>query len=109
MSTVLDAVWWAALAWSIAGLTLGALVHVVPAWRGSSWGLTLLVGLLGAWAGGLLATVLGFGGLAGFDLGALAVATAAALLALLLHAWSRARRLVATAPPEPADPLPRRG
>ncbi len=46
-----------------------------------SW---ILIGLADALAGGLLPTALGFGGLAAFAVRALATATLAAVLALLI-------------------------
>ncbi len=48
-----------------------------------------LVGLAGALAGGLLATALGFGGLAAFDVRALATATLMSVLALLLLRYAK--------------------
>jgi uncharacterized membrane protein YeaQ/YmgE (transglycosylase-associated protein family) len=49
----------------------------------------LFTGLTGALAGGLLATVLGFGGLASFDWRGLATATLAAVLSLLVVRLAR--------------------
>jgi uncharacterized membrane protein YeaQ/YmgE (transglycosylase-associated protein family) len=46
--------------------------------------LAVLTGITGALAGGLLATALGFGGLAGFDWRGLSTATLAAVLCLLV-------------------------
>jgi uncharacterized membrane protein YeaQ/YmgE (transglycosylase-associated protein family) len=85
------AVWWGAIAWSVAGLLLAAVLRLLPPWRGSSWLLALAVGLVGALVGGVLATVLGFGGLAAFDLRSLATAGLGALLALLVLALARTR------------------
>ena len=75
--------WWGAIAWSGAGLLLAVLLRLLPPWRGSSWLMALLVGVSGALAGGLLATVLGFGGLAALDVRSIAVAALSALLLLL--------------------------
>jgi hypothetical protein len=76
-------VWWGAIAWSVAGLLLAAVLRLLPPWRGTSWLLALAMGVAAALAGGALATALGFGGLAAFDLRSLATAGLGALLALL--------------------------
>jgi uncharacterized membrane protein YeaQ/YmgE (transglycosylase-associated protein family) len=76
--------WWGAIAWAVAGLLLAVLIRLLPPWRGTSWLPALVTGVAGAFGGGILATVLGFGGLVGFDLRALANAALGALLALLL-------------------------
>ncbi len=47
-------------------------------------GLGLAAGLAGALAGGLLATALGFGGMAAYDVRSLVTATLAAVLSLLV-------------------------
>lgn len=72
------------VSWIVAGLALALLsrrflpgrpkIGLLPA---------LLAGLGGAALGGLLATWLGFGGLASWDLRSFAVATLAAMLALV--------------------------
>lgn len=49
----------------------------------------MAVGLVGACLGGLLATVLGFGGVAGFDFRSLVTATLGAMLCLLLFRSAR--------------------
>ena len=82
-------VWWGAIAWCAAGLLLAAVLRLLPPWRGSSWLLTLAIGVVAALAGGALATALGFGGLAAFDLRSLATAALGALLALLGLALAR--------------------
>jgi len=43
-----------------------------------------LIGIVGAVVGGFIATALGFGGLSGFDLRSLAIATLGAVLFLLV-------------------------
>ena len=84
-------VWWGAIAWSASGLLLAVVLRWLPPWRGSSWLLALACGLLGALAGGVLATLLGFGGLAALDWRSIATAALAALLALLGLALMRTR------------------
>jgi len=83
--------WWGAISWGAAGLLLAVLFRLLPPWRGTSWLLALAIGIAGALGGGVLATALGFGGLVGFDLRALATAALGALLALLLLALGRSR------------------
>ncbi len=80
------------LSWILIGLVSGALARRLPGAPPLGWGALLGTGLLGALAGGLLATALGFGGMAGFDARALVIATLGAMLALLLL---RAARLAA--------------
>lgn len=68
---------------SIGVLTGLAARHQLPGPRLST-GAALGVGIGGALLGGLLATVLGFGGLASWDVRSFVTATLAAVLALLL-------------------------
>ena len=84
-------VWWGAIAWCGAGLLLAVVLRLLPPWRESSWMAALAIGLVGAVGGGVMATALGFGGLAAFDWRSIAVAAQAALLALLGLALARAR------------------
>ncbi len=73
------------LSWLAIGLIAGLSASpMLPGTPGLGRGLALAAGLGGALAGGLLATVLGFGGLAAYDLRSLATATLAAVLGLLL-------------------------
>jgi uncharacterized membrane protein YeaQ/YmgE (transglycosylase-associated protein family) len=80
------------ISWILIGLASGALARSLPGTPTLPWIPLLGSGLLGAIGGGLLATGLGFGGLAGFDPRSLITATLGAMLALLLL---RARRLAA--------------
>jgi uncharacterized membrane protein YeaQ/YmgE (transglycosylase-associated protein family) len=79
------------MAWVACGLVLGIVLRLLPPWRGSSWLATLAVGAIGALAGGVLATALGFGGLAALDWRSTATAALSALLALLGLALARTR------------------
>ena len=62
---------------------------VLPGRPRLTYAAALIVGVGGAFLGGLLATVLGFGGLAAFDPRALVTATLASILGLLVlrGAW----------------------
>jgi uncharacterized membrane protein YeaQ/YmgE (transglycosylase-associated protein family) len=84
--------WWGLLSWLAVGVTLALLARLLPPWRGTTLLATLVAGATGALAGGLLATALGFGGLAGFDPRSLATASLAAFVALLLLALAAGRQ-----------------
>ena len=71
--------------WILMGLLAGLLARfVLPGRDPMGCIVTTLVGIAGAVLGGFLATLLGFGGFAGFDLRSLLVATAGAVLLLLV-------------------------
>ena len=89
--------WWGLLSWLGAGLALSLAARPLAPWRRLPLLATLAVGVAGGVAGGALATVLGFGGLAGFDPRSLATAALAALLALLVLGLA-APRAAATPP-----------
>ena len=83
--------WWGLLSWLGAALGLAVAVRLLPPWRALPALGILVVAVLGALAGGVLATALGFGGLAGFDPRSLATSALAALFALLLLALALPR------------------
>lgn len=71
--------------WLLTGLAAGLLAAgFLPGQPRLNPLFATLTGVGGALAGGFLATLLGFGGLMGFDWRALATATLGAVLALLL-------------------------
>ncbi len=73
------------LSWLAIGLIAGLSASpMLPGEPRLGRGPGLAAGLGGALAGGLLATVLGFGGLAAYDVRSLATATLATVLSLLL-------------------------
>ena len=72
------------LSWIVMGLIAGAVAKLLVPGRGAGVVLTLAVGLVGALLGGFLATELGFGGLSGFDLRSVIIATLGGTLFLLL-------------------------
>ncbi|MEM7349201.1 MAG: GlsB/YeaQ/YmgE family stress response membrane protein [Acidobacteriota bacterium] len=79
----------------ISWLTIGLLAGLLAAWLlpgepPLGWWQVAGVGVGGALVGGLLATALGFGGLASYDVRSLATATSSAVLGLL---WLRDARL----------------
>ncbi len=65
----------------IAGATAG---FMLPGEPRLDWALTAWVGIASALVGGLLATALGFGGMAAYDPRSLITATLAAVVCLLL-------------------------
>ncbi|MCP3957478.1 MAG: GlsB/YeaQ/YmgE family stress response membrane protein [bacterium] len=80
------------ISWLVIGLAAGLLANLMlPGEPRMGCVVTVPAGLFGAVAGGLLATVLGFGGLAGYDVRSLATATLAAVLVLLLLRYATLR------------------
>jgi uncharacterized membrane protein YeaQ/YmgE (transglycosylase-associated protein family) len=69
--------------WILMGLLAGAVARHLTSASGGCL-VTVGVGVLGALAGGLLSTVLGFGGLSGFDIRSFVIATLGAVLLLLV-------------------------
>jgi len=73
------------LSWIFMGLIAGVLARLVlPGRNAAGLLLTIVVGIVGALLGGFIATKLGFGGLSGFDLRSVVVATLGAILLLLI-------------------------
>ena len=74
------------LSWVIFGLLAGFLAKVImPGKDKGGLILTLLLGVAGAVVGGYVATLLGFGGVSGFNLHSLLVAIAGSVLLLLIY------------------------
>jgi uncharacterized membrane protein YeaQ/YmgE (transglycosylase-associated protein family) len=69
--------------WILMGLLAGTVARYLTSGSGGCL-LTVGVGVLGALAGGILSTVLGFGGLSGFDIRSFVIATLGAILLLLV-------------------------
>ena len=70
--------------WLVMGLLAGAIGKLLlPGKDVGGCVVTILVGLAGALLGGFLATYLGFGGISGFDVRSLVIATLGAILLLL--------------------------
>ena len=73
------------LSWVVMGLLAGALARaLVPGQDRMGCVVTILTGIVGAVVGGFVATWLGFGGFQGFDIYSFLVATAGAILFLIL-------------------------
>ncbi|MCA9120458.1 MAG: GlsB/YeaQ/YmgE family stress response membrane protein [Planctomycetaceae bacterium] len=71
------------LLWIVFGLIAGILAKwIMPGRDPGGWIVTILLGIAGAFVGGMIGTVLGFGGVSGFDIRSLLVAIGGALLLL---------------------------
>ena len=71
------------IAWAVFGLAAGALAKwIMPGKDPGGLLVTMFIGIAGAMAGGFLASLVGFGGVTGFNLGSMATAVAGALALL---------------------------
>ncbi len=71
--------------WILMGLIAGAVgKFLLPGKDPGGCITTALIGIVGALLGGFLATYLGFGGISGFDVRSLVVATLGAILLLIV-------------------------
>ena len=69
--------------WIIFGLIAGAMAKLImPGKDPGGWFVTILIGICGAIIGGFLGSMVGFGGITGFDFRSLLVAIAGSLLLL---------------------------
>jgi uncharacterized membrane protein YeaQ/YmgE (transglycosylase-associated protein family) len=73
------------ISWILMGLLAGLLGRfLLPGQDRAGCIVTTLLGIAGALVGGFLASYLGYGGLSGFDLRSLIIATLGSILVLLL-------------------------
>lgn len=71
------------ISWIILGLIAGALAKwLMPGKDPGGILVTILIGIAGALVGGFIASLLGIGGVAGFNLGSIVIATGGAVLLL---------------------------
>jgi uncharacterized membrane protein YeaQ/YmgE (transglycosylase-associated protein family) len=71
------------ISWIILGLIAGALAKwLMPGKDPGGILVTILIGIAGALVGGFIASLLGIGGVAGFSLGSIVIATLGAVLLL---------------------------
>jgi len=71
--------------WILMGLIAGAVgKFLLPGKDPGGCIVTIIIGIAGALLGGFLATYLGYGGVSGFDIRSLVVATLGAILLLLV-------------------------
>lgn len=74
------------LSWVLFGLIAGALAKMImPGRDPGGCILTIVIGVVGALLGGFIATAMGFGGIAGFDLRSLIIAILGAILLLAIY------------------------
>lgn len=83
------------LAWIVLGLLAGLLAKVImPGKDPGGAVITILLGIGGAIVGGFIGTLLGFGGISGFDLRSLTLAVGGAVLILYLHRrWKQSSKV----------------
>lgn len=73
------------ITWLVMGLIVGALAKwIMPGPDGSGMIGTIIVGIVGAMIGGWVSSLVGIGGVDGFNLGSIATATVGALILLWL-------------------------
>lgn len=79
------------LSWLVMGLIVGALAKwIMPGKDPGGLIVTILIGIGGAMLGGWLASLFGMGGVDGFNIGSLVVATIGALILLWVYRALRA-------------------
>ncbi|MBQ2977527.1 MAG: GlsB/YeaQ/YmgE family stress response membrane protein [Clostridia bacterium] len=78
------------LLWLILGALAGWLAGLIMGRDGRNWLVNILIGVLGAAIGGFVASLLGLGGVTGFNLYSLLIAVAGACL--LLGVYNLLRR-----------------
>lgn len=73
------------LSWIVMGLIAGAVAKaIMPGQDPGGCILTIVIGIVGALLGGFLATLLGFGGISGFDFRSLIIAIFGAIVLLAI-------------------------
>ena len=83
------------ISWIVFGLIAGAIAKfLMPGKDPGGCIITIIVGVVGAVLGGWIATLLGFGGISGFDWRSLFIAILGALLLLFLWRMISGRRRV---------------
>lgn len=81
------------IAWIIFGLIAGIIAKLImPGDDPGGFFITILIGIAGALVGGFLASLLGFGGVDGFNLGSFFVAVLGAILLLFIYRKMRKPR-----------------
>jgi uncharacterized membrane protein YeaQ/YmgE (transglycosylase-associated protein family) len=81
------------LAWIVLGLIAGAIAKfLMPGQDPKGCIITMVIGVVGALLGGWIATMLGYGGLSGFDFRSLIIAVLGSILLLILWRLISGRR-----------------
>jgi uncharacterized membrane protein YeaQ/YmgE (transglycosylase-associated protein family) len=82
------------LSWIVFGLIAGAIAKLLmPGRDPGGCILTVIIGIVGALLGGFLATLLGYGGISGFDFRSFVIAVLGSILLLILWRLLRGRRV----------------
>jgi uncharacterized membrane protein YeaQ/YmgE (transglycosylase-associated protein family) len=82
------------LSWIIFGLIAGAIAKfLTPGRDPGGCIITIIIGVVGALLGGWLATVLGFGGISGFDFRSFVIAIGGSILLLVIWRLISGRRV----------------
>ena len=82
------------LSWIVFGLIAGALAKfLMPGQDPGGCVITIIIGIIGALLGGYLATMLGYGGISGFDFRSFVIAVIGSILLLIIWRMIRGRRV----------------
>jgi uncharacterized membrane protein YeaQ/YmgE (transglycosylase-associated protein family) len=82
------------LSWIVLGLIAGAIAKfLMPGRDPGGCIITIIIGVVGALLGGFLATLLGFGGLSGFDLRSVIIAILGSIVLLIIWRMISGRRV----------------
>lgn len=74
------------ITWLVMGLVVGALAKwIMPGKDPGGMIVTIIIGIIGALIGGWLSSLVGIGGVDGFNLGSIATATVGALILLWVY------------------------
>lgn len=74
------------LSWIVFGLIAGGLAKMImPGKDPGGCLVTILIGIVGAVIGGYIGTMLGYGGITGFNLGSMLLAVLGAIILLLIY------------------------
>ena len=83
----------AILSWIFLGLIAGALAKfIMPGRDPGGFFVTILIGIIGGIVGGYLGTFIGLGKIESFDLGGILIATAGAILMLIIYRLIRRKQ-----------------
>ncbi|MEZ5523359.1 MAG: GlsB/YeaQ/YmgE family stress response membrane protein [Pseudomonadales bacterium] len=73
------------LSWIVFGLIAGILAKwIMPGRDGGGFIMTIIIGVAGAFVGGFIGSLIGFGGVSGFNIGSFITAVCGALLLLFI-------------------------
>ena len=73
------------IAWIIMGLLAGFVASQLVNRRGEGWFGDIILGIIGAVVGGLIAHLIGFRGITGFNIWSFLIATAGAVVCLIIY------------------------